>query len=131
MTLRDSEFYVDESIYSKLLVAELRRAGEIVHHVGVDVPFGADDQEWLAAVGAHQWIAITRDQRIRYRKLEKEALKAAGVGAFTFTGGQATALETATAILSRLEKMRAIARSEPRPFLYTFGLYGPLSRVTL
>jgi hypothetical protein len=72
-----------------------------------------------------------RDQRIRYRKLEKEALKAYGVGAFVFTGGQATASQTAVAVLERLDKMRALAVSERRPFLYTFGLYGPLAKAKL
>jgi hypothetical protein len=129
--LREFTVYVDESIYSKELVASLENAGVSVRRVGLDVPFGAKDHQWLAVVGKNGWVPIMRDQRIRYRKLEKETLKAHAVGAFVFTGGQATASQTAAAVLERLEKMRAIATSEHRPFLYTFGLFGPLARVKI
>lgn len=131
MPPRDFTLYVDESIYSKKLVEELVKTGQNVRRVGVDIPFGARDHEWLERAGKDGWTALTRDQRIRYRRLEKETLKQFGVGAFTFTGGQATAAETAAAVLAHLERMRAIATSETRPFLYTFGKVGPLSRVRL
>jgi tRNA G37 N-methylase TrmD len=72
-----------------------------------------------------------RDQRIRYRALEIQSLNEAGVGAFVLTAGQATATATAVAILSKLQKILNIARSEPKPFLYTLGLSGALSRVKI
>lgn len=87
--------------------------------------------EWLAVVGERGWIALMRDQKIRRRPLELAVLKAAGVAAFAFTGGEATALETAAAICPRLVKFANIAISEPRPFLYTFGASGSPTRVKL
>lgn len=128
---RDFTLYVDESIYSKELVGALIQSGESVRRVGKDVPFGAKDHQWLAVVGRNGWTALTRDQRIRYRRLEKQTMKAHGVGVFTFTGGQATASQMTERVLAHIEKMRAISTSEPRPFLYTFGLFGPLSRLKL
>lgn len=92
-------FYVDESIFSNALVAELTATGI--------------------------------DQRIRYRALEKQALIDHGVACFTFTQGQATATQCAARIVALAPKMMAIAASESRPFLYTFGLAAGLSRVTL
>jgi hypothetical protein len=55
----------------------------------------------------------------------------AGLAAFAFTGGQATAQETADAIVLLIQKMSNIAISEPKPFPYTFGFSGHLSRIRL
>lgn len=124
-------FYVDESIFSNALVAELTAAGIAFDRVGLTVPFGAPDDMWLSHCGRHSYLALTRDQRIRYRPLEKRALINHGVGCFTFTQGQATAAQCAARIVALAPKMGAIAASQPRPFLYTFGLLAGLSRVTL
>jgi hypothetical protein len=109
----------------------MREAGATVRHVGDALPFGSSDETWLAAVGEHGWIALMRDQRIRRRPLELASLKGAGIAAFAFTGGQATALNTAEAICPHLVKFANMAISEPRPFLYTFGISGSLSKVRL
>jgi len=60
-------------------------------------------------------------------------------GAFPFgtrdedwlTAGEATAAETADVVSRLLVKFANTAISEPKPFLYTFGLAGRLSRVKL
>lgn len=107
----------------------MRAAGATVKHAGELVPRGAPDQDYLEACGAHGWIFLTRDQQIRRRPLEREALQRAGVAAFACTAGQATAAETAATIVPMLQKMANMSISEPKPFLYTFGLAGKLSRV--
>jgi len=124
-------FYVDESIFSHALVRELTAAGIIFDRVGVTVPFGAADDVWLSHCGKQSFIALTRDQRIRYRPLEKQALIDHGMACFTFTQGQATATQCAARIVELAPKMVAITASQPRPLLYTFGLPDGLSKVTL
>jgi hypothetical protein len=124
-------FYVDESIFSRTLVAQLTAAGIAFDRVGITVPSGAPDEVWLSHCGKHSLLALTRDQRIRYRPLEKQSLIAHGVGCFTFTQGQATAAQCATRIVTLAPKMAAIAASQPKPFLYTFGLATGLAKVTL
>jgi hypothetical protein len=106
-------------------------AGPTVRHPGDAIQFGTPDEEWLAECGANGWIVLTRDQHIRRRPLELASLTASGVAAFAFTGGQATALETADAVGLLLQKMVNISVSEPRPSLYTFGLAARLNRVRL
>jgi hypothetical protein len=69
-----------------------------------------------------------RDQRVRYRTLEIQSLRDARVGAFVLTAGQATAQATAVVILAKLPKIVRIANSERKPFLYTLGITGALSR---
>jgi hypothetical protein len=56
-----------------------------------------------------------RDQRIRRRRLETEALKVHGVAAFAFTGGQETAQQTAQAICPLIVKFANMNVSEPNP----------------
>jgi len=90
-------FYVDESIFSNALVAELTAAGIAFDRVGLTVPLGAPDEVWLSHCGKHSYLALTRDQRIRYRALEKQALIDHGVACFTFTQGQATATQVRNA----------------------------------
>jgi hypothetical protein len=62
-------FYVDESIFSNTLVAALTAAGIAFDPIGTTVPFGAPDEVWLSHCGTHGYLALTRDQRIRYRSL--------------------------------------------------------------
>jgi hypothetical protein len=69
-----------------------------------------------------------RDQRIRRRPLETQSLRDARVGAFVFTAGEATAQATALVVLSKLQKILNISRSERRPFLCTLGITGGMSR---
>jgi hypothetical protein len=127
--LEHAVFYLDQCIYSKLLVDRMRAAGARVEHAGGAFPFGTPDEVYLTGCGENGWLVLTRDKRIRHRTLEKQALRAAGVGVFAFTAGQATAEETALVIVPLLKKMVNISVSEPKPFLYTFGFAGLLSRV--
>jgi hypothetical protein len=106
-------------------------AGMTVRRPGIDIPFGTHDQEWLAIAGAQGWIVLMRDQRVKHRALEIQSLRDARVGAFVLSAGQATAQSTAVVILSKLEKILNIARSERKPFLYTLGISGTLSKVKI
>ena len=124
-------FYIDESIFSLKLIEGLQRAGVDLKIAGTDIPSGASDETWLQACGENGWLALTRDQRIRYRKLEKEALKEFGVGAFTFTGGQATGATLSLSVLTALPGMMAAAKSTPKPFLFVFGVAGHLRKIEL
>ncbi len=106
-------------------------AGAQVRRPGADVPFGTPDEEWLRKAGAERWIVLMRDQRVRHRPSELKALQSARAGGFVITAGQATAQHTAQIVLQKLSRMVNIATSEPRPFLYTLGQRGSLSRMKL
>lgn len=81
--------------------------------------------------GRNGWIVLMRDQRIRHRPLEIDALRGARVGAFVLAAGQATAQATADVVTSRLIKLVNIATSEPKPFLYVLGLGGSLTKLRI
>jgi hypothetical protein len=114
-----------------LLAQALERAGVQVRRPGVDIPFGATDEEWLTRAGEENWIPLLRDQRIRFRSLERASLQRAGVGAFVVTAGQATAQQVTDLVLSRLQKMVNIWVSERKPFIYSLSRGGTLIRLPL
>ena len=123
--------YLDESIVSRVLADRLKSLGVDVRIPGGAIPYGAPDEQWLAICGERDWTVLMRDQRIRYRAIERAALIDARVGAFVLTAGQATATETADVLERLLPRLRRLAAYEPRPFLFTFGLRSQPTRVPL
>jgi hypothetical protein len=129
--LEQTVFYLDESIYSRVLAVAMTAAGAQVRTPADLAGFGAHDEKWLPMTAARGWVVLMRDQRVRYCELEKNALIEAGVGAFVFTGGQATAADTAEIICRLVPKLASTNRSESKPFLYSFGFAGSLDRIRL
>jgi hypothetical protein len=61
---------------------------------------GTEDIVWLRDAGSNRWIVITRDDRIRYNQLEKQAVIAARLRFFSITSSSLTGEEAAALILS-------------------------------
>jgi hypothetical protein len=85
---------------------------------------GTPDEVWLDECGQRGWTVLTRDKRIRYRVLERTALRAAGVRAFVFTGGNVSLAQTVEAVLRALPAMARIVATTPAPFIFHFGVAG-------
>lgn len=75
-------FFLDRQLGRHKIAAILRAAGLHVLVHDDHFPQNAPDVEWLTAAGKNKWIVITRDERIRYRVAEKQALRRAKVRAF-------------------------------------------------
>jgi hypothetical protein len=129
--LERTVFYLDESIYSRVLFDRLVKLGARVERAGEAFPFGCPDRDWLAACGERGWVALTRDENIRRRRLERLTVRDSGVALFVFTAGAATASETANAVARHLHRFTHIAESDGRPFIRTFGLGSKIGRVKL
>jgi len=117
-------FFVDESLDSLTVVEALRAAGATVERLTEHFPKGTADETWLAHAGSKRWVVFTRDKRIRYRQLERLALKEARVRAFVFTGGNVTVKDTAAILLSALRRIETICRADAGPFIYHIGRTG-------
>lgn len=75
-------YFTDENTLGlgKLLRQHGREDVRYPGHEGLpEVPRGADDQDWLAVVGALGLIVLTRDRRIRSRPAELRAYHEHGV----------------------------------------------------
>lgn len=69
---------------------------------------GTKDEEWLEFVGANGLIVITRDQRIRYRPVEKLRWIEHGVRGFCITaGGNLTTWDSLTILVRKWEAIES------------------------
>lgn len=59
----------------------------LAEHYGVPADESVQDVEWLSLAGDRGWAALMKDDRIRYRTVEREALIGAGVTAFCLSSG--------------------------------------------
>ncbi len=116
--------FLDESLDSDSIAQALAAAGATVERLTRHFPKGTDDRTWLTFAGSRGWVVLTRDKRIRYRRLERLALQAAQVRTFVFTGGNITIGETGTILARAYAEMRDICSREQGPFVYHIGRGG-------
>jgi len=78
----------------------------------------AQDPEWLTAAGKKKWVVVTRDERIRYRVAEKQAIHRAKVPAFVLAAqGNLRAEMLAEIFLKALPKIRRTLEKQKPPFI--------------
>lgn len=74
------EFFIDRSLGRYQLAKALRERGVAAHTMaevyGEKAGQGLDDETWLADAGRNHWIVLMKDDRIRYRPAELQALAA-------------------------------------------------------
>lgn len=115
---KEPTFFVDRQLGRYKFAQVLRAAGlDVVIH---DDHFAQNtiDTEWLAIAGKRDWVVITRDERIRYRAAEREALRRAKVRAFVLVAhGDLRADALAEIFLKALAKVKAMLANEKPPFI--------------
>lgn len=119
------EFFIDRSLGRHVVPDALRTAGVTVHVMadvyGERIGQGLADVEWLRDAGAQGWVVLIKDDRIRYRPAELDALTTAGVRAFCLTNANLRGLEMAQRFVDQLPKITRIATEQPGPYIY--GVY--------
>jgi hypothetical protein len=89
--VHEPEFFIDRSL-GRIAVPEFRACGLVVHPMaevyGEKIGQGLADETWLRDVGERGWIVLMKDDAIRRRPAEREALIAGGVRAFCLTNAQ-------------------------------------------
>ena len=80
------ESFIDRSLGRHIVTGVLREAGATVHSMaevyGERIGQGLADTEWLRNAGTQRWVVLMKDDKIRYRPAELEALTAAGIRVF-------------------------------------------------
>ena len=87
------------------------------------------DERWLSEVGRRGWVVLTKDSRIRYRSLERDALINAGVRAFVLTARDMTGHEMGESFVRALARMIAFARRVRGPFIARVSRTGTVAIV--
>lgn len=109
-------FFIDRSL-GRGVGLTLRKAGALIElhddHFKQDAP----DEEWLAEAGAKNWAVFTKDKKIRYRPIERDALLAANLRVFVLAGsGNLTGEQMGQLILAHLRRIERLARKHEAPF---------------
>jgi hypothetical protein len=115
------DLFVDRSLGRRQVPDLLRAAGlrlrTLSEFYGTPADEVVADVEWLQLAGTEGWPVLMKDQRIRYRPAERQALIAHGVQAFCLTGGNLRAADMAAHFLTAIDAI-ASACAEAGPFLY-------------
>lgn len=120
---QDLEFFVDRSL-GKSIVEGLHAAGLTVYSMA-DV-YGErraqrlPDEVWLRDAGKNDWIVFTKDDAIRRRPAERDALTAAAVRVFCLTNRHLRGAEQTERFVSNRHRILRQAR-KPGPYIY--GVY--------
>lgn len=100
-----------------------KRFAEILRASGLDVERHAEhfapetpDEVWLETVGSRGWIAITHDQRIRYKPNERDAVIRHGVPLLVVIG-KAPFPDLAHAFVASLPRIERFLFEHEPPFL--------------
>lgn len=117
------EFFVDRSL-GKSVVEALRKSGLTVHSMadvyGEKKAQGLADEVWLRDAGEKDWIVLTKDDAIRRRPAERDALTEAAVRCFCLTTAQLRGAEQIERFVSNRNRILKQAR---RPGPYIYGVY--------
>lgn len=108
-------FFTDRDL-GKQFPAALASAGIPVEMHASHFAHDAPDEEWLREIGRRGWVAITHDQRIRYKPNELAAVKAHAV-ALLVTVGKCPMREHARNFVSSLSRIERFLDTRDPPLI--------------
>ncbi len=116
-------FFVDRSL-GKSIVIGLRAVGldarSMTEVYGERAGQGLEDETWLRDAGLNDWVVLTKDNAIRRRPAEREALTEARARVFCLTTSQLRGAEQLERFVNNRDRIVRIARL-PGPYIY--GVY--------
>jgi hypothetical protein len=105
----------------------LRHAGwqvvTLADHYGEPHAQAVPDEAWLSLAGERGWAVLMKDDRIRYRTSERQALASAGVNAFCLASGNLRADQMLTMFLEHAGEIQAACLTAG-PSLYVLSRTG-------
>jgi hypothetical protein len=117
------EFFVDRSL-GKSIVEGLRAAGLTVLSMadvyGEERAQRLPDEVWLRDAGEKGWVVLTKDDAIRRRPAERDAMIAAAVRVFCLTTAQLRGAEQTERFVANRHR---IVRQSRKTGPYIYGVY--------
>jgi hypothetical protein len=118
------EFLIDRSIGRLAVPEALRAVGLTVHTLaeiyGEEAAQETEDVEWIRLAAQRGWIVLCKDDRIRRRPAERDALIKGNVRAFCLTNANLGFAEQASYFTDNRHRILQAGR-KPGPYLY--GVY--------
>jgi predicted nuclease of predicted toxin-antitoxin system len=125
-------FFLDRQLGRYKIAGALRKAGLNIEIHDDHFSQSAKDPEWLTAAGKKNWIVVTRDERIRYRLAERQAIRRAKVRAFVLAAqGDLRAEMLAEIFLNALPKIRRTVTKQKPPFIAKISRGGDVTALAL
>lgn len=118
--LEPFEIFVDRSL-GKRIAEPLINAGGLVHLHDDYFAQNVEDEYWLAEVGKKGWLVLTKDQWIRRRPLERQALLNSNLKVFCFMSGNVPFAEMSRIIADAIPRILRTAENHSAPFIA--GIY--------
>ena len=108
-------FFTDRDL-GKQFPAALRAAGISVETHSDHFAHDSPDEEWLQAVGDRGWIILTHDQRIRYKRNERDAVMVSGLAMFVLVG-KVPHSDLALSFIASMGRVRSFLGRHQAPFI--------------
>jgi predicted nuclease of predicted toxin-antitoxin system len=109
--------FIDRSLGRRKVADALRAAGTEVKVHDDLFPQDARDEVWIAEAGRRGWVVLSRDERIRYRAVERRAVERHGVGLFVLTSVGLNGEEMAASFVKAVPRIRRFIKKHPAPFI--------------
>ena len=113
--------FIDRSLGRLELPQILRAHGleliTLAEHYGIPADENVEDETWIRDSAQLGWVALMKDQRIRFRRAEKDAIRRHGARCFCLPRGDLTSSQAAVRYLDNLAAI-VHACQMPGPFLY-------------
>jgi hypothetical protein len=85
--------------------AGIKYERHLTHFPRDKFPKTVADHVWLESVGRNDWIALTKDKRLRYLPLEREAIRTYKIRQFAFSSGTLSGEEMATILKDNIDRI--------------------------
>jgi predicted nuclease of predicted toxin-antitoxin system len=110
-------FFIDRSIGVEPIRTALVKAGLVVEVHDEHFARDEEDRVWLQAAGERGWVVLTKDQKLRYRPLEINALRESKARVFVLIAGNLRGVEIGAVFLDALPRICKVLYEHPGPFV--------------
>nr|WP_229688549.1 hypothetical protein [Micromonospora yangpuensis] len=111
----------------------LRAAGESVHTLadvfGEGNAQGVEDESWISYAGSRNWVALTKDRRIRHVTREREAVREHDVMLFALANANLGFADMAGAFLLAMPHIHGICAAKPGGSIWVVQRNGAVERI--
>ena len=134
--------FVDRNLSGGILLRKLREA-QVTSDLGLvirshpeefpefDIIGEVSDAAWLAEIGKRGWLILSRDLRIQYNEVEKQAVKDSGASFFAITAKNVSSAEMARIILKAMKRIVTFAEEHSPPFIAKVYRDGRIAKIDL
>ena len=117
-------FFVDRCLGQEKVTKALAAAGARVECHDDHFDQAALDADWLTVIGKRGWVALSKDNKVRYRDTERAAVLSAKVAYFIFRGHGMRGDDIAAVIVKALPQILLVLHKNKRPFIATISKSG-------